>query len=47
MPISASDLIKEFLKENEERDDLELNVDLITPFGLSFQFLRTSNVEDA
>ena len=40
IPISACDLIKKFLKENEERNDLELKVDLIAPYGLSFQLLK-------
>ena len=47
IPICACDLIKKFLKENEERNDLELNVDLIIPYGLSFQILKTSKIEDA
>lgn len=47
IPICACDLIKSFLKENEERNDLELKVDLIIPYGLSFQLLKTSNIEDA
>jgi uncharacterized protein YqkB len=38
--ISTCDLIKKFLKENEERNDLELKVDLIAPYGLSFQLLK-------
>ena len=41
IPISASDLIKKFLKENEERNDLELKVDYIKPYGLHFQLLKT------
>jgi Fe-S cluster assembly iron-binding protein IscA len=45
--ISACDPIAEFLKENEERNDLELKVDLIMPYGLIFQLLKTSNIEDA
>jgi uncharacterized protein YqkB len=46
IPICACDLIKKFLKENEERNDLELKVDLIIPYGLSFQLLKTLNIED-
>jgi len=45
--IAACDPITEFLKENEERNDLELKVDLIIPYGLSFQLLKTSKIEDA
>jgi len=40
IPICACDLIKKFLKEDEERNDLELKVDLIAPYGLSFQLLK-------
>jgi len=41
MPISASDLIKNLLKQNEEQNDLELKVDYIKPYGLHFQLLKT------
>jgi uncharacterized protein YqkB len=44
--ISACDLIKEFLKENEGGNDFELKVDLIAPYGLSFQLLKISKTED-
>jgi hypothetical protein len=47
IPICASDRIKNFLKENEEQNDLELKVDLIIPLGLSFQLLKDSKIEDA
>ena len=40
IPICACDLIREFLKENEERNDLEIKVDIIAPYGLSFQLLK-------
>jgi len=39
--IAACDPIKEFLKENEEGNDFELKVDLIMPYGLSFQIIKT------
>jgi len=45
--ISACDPIAEFLKENEEGNGFELKVNLIIPYGLSFQLLKTSNIEDA
>ena len=41
MPISASDLIKNLLKQNEEQNDLDLKVDYIKPYGLHFQLLKT------
>lgn len=53
IPLCASDRIKNFLKENEEQNDLELKVDLIIPWGtlsskyLSFQLLKDSKIEDA
>ncbi len=45
--ISACEPIAEFLKENKERNDVELKVDLIMPYGLIFQLLKTSNTEGA
>ena len=44
--IAACDPITEFLKENEEGNDFELKVDLIAPYGLSFQVLKISKTED-
>jgi uncharacterized protein YqkB len=41
----ACDLIKKFFNENEERNNLQLKVDLIIPYGLSFQILETSNID--
>ena len=40
IPISASDLIKNLLKQNKEQNDLELKVDYIKPYGLHFQLLK-------
>jgi Fe-S cluster assembly iron-binding protein IscA len=45
--IAACDPIAEFLKENEEGHDFELKVDLIMPYGLSFQIIKISKIEDA
>jgi Fe-S cluster assembly iron-binding protein IscA len=45
--IAACDPIAEFLKENEEGNDFELKVDLIMPYGLSFQIIKISKIEDA
>jgi len=44
--IAACDPIAEFLKENEEGNDFELKVDLIMPYGLSFQIIKISKIED-
>jgi uncharacterized protein YqkB len=44
IPFFACGLIKKFFKENEERNNLQLKVDLIIPYGLSFQILETSNI---
>jgi uncharacterized protein YqkB len=41
----ACDLIKKFFKENKERNNLQLEVDLLIPYGLSFQILETSNTD--
>ena len=41
IPISASDLIKNLLKQNEGQNDLELKVNYIKPYGLHFQLLKT------
>lgn len=41
----ACDLIKKFFKENEERNNLQLKVDIIIPYGLSFQILETSSID--
>ena len=45
IPFFACDLIKKFFKENEERNNLQLKVDLIIPYGLSFQILDTPNID--
>jgi hypothetical protein len=45
VPIFACDLIRDLFKEDEKRNSLELKVDFLTPYGLIFQFLNTSDVE--
>jgi len=47
IPFFACALIKKFFKENEERNNLQLKVDLIIPYGLSFQILETSNIDSS
>jgi len=47
MPISASDLIIDLLKRDKEQNDLELKVNYNKRYGLHFQLLKTSNIEDA
>ncbi|MGQ9542994.1 MAG: hypothetical protein ACUVTM_02725 [Candidatus Bathyarchaeia archaeon] len=43
IPVFACDLIKNLFTEDKERNDLELQVDFLLPYGLLFQFLKTSD----
>ncbi len=44
-PISVSDFITNLFEKNKG-DDWELKMDYMMPLGFSFQFLRTSNIDN-